>query len=101
MLYEIDLRSSIDPRHPVRPSHFIKTEKFDPIESLLTVWINILGNIYSCAIGVVKSKTFALGRCFSTDFRSKITDQLRIFCLASIWSQTATMKLEAVKSTLL
>ena len=50
---------------------------------------------------LVNSKKFALGRCFSTDFRPKVTDQPRIFCLASIWSCTAASKLEAVKSTLL
>ena len=56
---------------------------------------------YVYDLGVVNSKKFALGGRFSTDFRPKVTDQPRIFCLASIWSCTAASKLEAVKSTLL
>ena len=57
--------------------------------------------IGSSAVGVVNSKKFALGGRFSTDFRPKVTDQPRIFCLASIWSCTAASKSEAPKSTLL
>ena len=53
------------------------------------------------SLGVFNSKKFPLGGRFSTDFRPKVTDQPRIFCLASIWSCTEASKLEAVKSTLL
>ena len=50
-------------------------------------------------IGDVNSKKFAVGRHFSTYLRPKVTHQARIFCLASIRSCTAALKLEAVKST--
>ena len=54
---------------------------------------------WAFVVGVVNWKKFALGGRFSTDFRPKVTDQPRIFCLASIWSCTAASKSEIKKSS--
>ena len=52
----------------------------------------------TCSLGVVNSKKLSSSNLFSTDFGLKVTDQPRIFPVASIWCCTVASNLENASS---